>query len=60
MGRLTARRPVPVPPGPAGTPRQRLTTSREQHRTDRRAAPRPDAGAHERTQDSTAGAPGEP
>ncbi|WP_416520696.1 hypothetical protein [Streptomyces achromogenes] len=60
VGRLTARRPVPVPPGPAGTPRLRLTTTREQHRTERRTAPRPDEGGPERPQDTTAGAPGAP
>jgi hypothetical protein len=47
VGRLMARRSVPLPPGPAGTPRVRLTGTREEHRTDRHDAPSLDADAHE-------------
>ncbi|MDX2938789.1 hypothetical protein [Streptomyces ipomoeae] len=54
VGRLTARRPVPVPPGPLDTPRLRITTPREEHRTDRHAAPPLEADAHEQPRQETA------
>ncbi|WP_328767319.1 hypothetical protein [Streptomyces sp. NBC_00286] len=60
VGRLTARRPAPVPPGAAGTPRLRMTVPRDQHRTDRHAAPPLEADAHEQpAQESPAASSGE-
>ncbi|MFI9819579.1 hypothetical protein ACIHFC_03735 [Streptomyces sp. NPDC052013] len=47
VGRLIARRPVPVPPGTSGTPRSRITVPRDQHRTDRHTAPPLEADAHD-------------
>ena len=38
VGRLLARRPVPVPPGPGGTPREAVTDP-VGHRRERRHAP---------------------
>ncbi|MDX2828609.1 hypothetical protein PV416_48090, partial [Streptomyces ipomoeae] len=54
VGHLTARRPVPVPHGPVDTPRLRITTPREEHRTDRHAAPPLEADAHEQPRQETA------
>lgn len=60
VGRLTARRPVPVPPGAVGTLRLRMTVPREQHRADRRGAPPLEADAHEQaSQESPATSPGD-
>ncbi|MBL1094019.1 MULTISPECIES: hypothetical protein [Streptomyces] len=45
IGRLLARRPIPTPPGPQGTPRQEIIDSAG-HRPERREAPLLAADAH--------------
>ncbi|PZT70694.1 hypothetical protein DN402_33365 [Streptomyces sp. SW4] len=46
VGRLAARRPVPVAPGAADAPRYRISVPGE-HRPDRRTAPPLEADAHD-------------
>jgi hypothetical protein len=46
VGRLAARRPAPVAPGTADTPRQKITEPGG-HRTDRRTAPLLRADSHQ-------------
>jgi hypothetical protein len=45
VGRLLARRPIPAPPGPAGTPRQTILDAAA-HRSERHGAPLLGATAH--------------
>ncbi|POX42831.1 hypothetical protein C3486_02795 [Streptomyces sp. Ru73] len=45
VGRIIARRPIPPPPGPAGTPRQRIAGTAG-HRPERHGAPLLGADAH--------------
>ncbi|GAA1422420.1 hypothetical protein GCM10009601_23890 [Streptomyces thermospinosisporus] len=60
VGRLIARRPIPVPPGDADTPRSRVTVPRDQHRMDRYTAPPLGADAHDQpAQQASAGSPGD-
>ncbi|MBA2945992.1 hypothetical protein [Streptomyces himalayensis] len=46
VGRLTARRPVPVPPGAADAPRQKIT-GLDEYRAERHGAPLLGAASHE-------------
>ncbi|WP_109279679.1 hypothetical protein [Streptomyces orinoci] len=43
VGRLLARRPIPTPPGPARTPREKIEAG---HRPERQTAPLLGASAH--------------
>ncbi|RKT08745.1 hypothetical protein BX285_7111 [Streptomyces sp. 1114.5] len=45
VGRILARRPIPTPPGPVGTPRQPIADATG-HRPERHGAPPLDARAH--------------
>ncbi|MCQ4079329.1 hypothetical protein NGB36_01580 [Streptomyces sp. RB6PN25] len=49
VGRLVARRPIPAPPGPADTPRQKITDEAG-HRPDRHDAPLLGAADHAQPQ----------
>lgn len=57
VGRLAARRPIPVPPGPDGVPRLRITAPGDRHRADRHAAPPLEADAHEQPRQDAATTP---